>query len=665
MHFLLSILQKKLMGFESRIFISAEQFAMSRSSSPSRGATAGSGNSKPDLSCSLSPGRGGRGGDAASNSWRPSGKRNWADLDDEHQQQSLLSSSIRGDGGRRGRGGRGGRNTPFNEDKTKPSTDEDETDEDETEPSTDEESLENDTSSDEEDDDDKEDIEKMLQLLQDHLAGIADLANLIFTMNALFLMQSLLDQANFEKRDILRFFRLLIKIFSPEPPKRASVPRRPKEKSRVPEGSTCRFEIMMRIWHHTGVRDFVCDAQKVIRGIFLSTANPMLVSSIITAINAIEQFSDPIMKRMCLFLIALASGISCDSPVVRSPKLLAEFFDNVYNVISEGMQEGAVNFDRDTVLPAKNFLQEFADEAWRILNYVDNMFAKVPNSPAESSAGKKAVSKKPQGAAEGGKQAAKKSAGYNPFEGFDADIVDDASILTNACSAINPADLPVFMQHIFHCFYHALDLVEKDTKNIMGNITKHSLKFALLSLLHSPMQPIPAIAFTQFSSLLSMISNVSVSKFKINHVRSADFLSKLACLVRLLRPEGDQAEALLKTWFAEDMQQFVSGNNLSSVMHELYVLFREQLLDDKRRVLDKTFTDVFPDVKLSDATTKLPKSNERVKFRAMGGGVAAANESIAVQCRDVDLRQFQEFKRNQAAFEQWQKEKTDAKGKKK
>jgi hypothetical protein len=52
------------MGFESRIFISAEQFAMDSSPSPSRGATA-DGNSTPDLARSLSPTRVRNGGEAA------------------------------------------------------------------------------------------------------------------------------------------------------------------------------------------------------------------------------------------------------------------------------------------------------------------------------------------------------------------------------------------------------------------------------------------------------------------------------------------------------------------------------------------------------------------------------------------------------------------------
>jgi hypothetical protein len=184
------------------------------------------------------------------------------------------------------------------------------------------------------------------------------------------------------------------------------------------------------------------------------------------------------------------------------------------------------------------------------------------------------------------------------------------------------------------------------------------------------MQPIPAIAFTHFSSLLRIITSVGVSKFQINHFKSADFLSKLACLVRLLLPEGEKAEEWLKTMFEEDMQTFVSGKNLSSVMHELYSLFREQLLADKRKVLDQTFTGVFPDVKLSivpDAASKPNKSRgERVKFPAAnGGGVAAADESIAVQCPDVDHREFQAFKREQEEFRKWQQEQAAAKGKKK
>lgn len=519
-----------------------------------------------------------------------------------------------------------------------------------------------------------DDIVRVIDLLNGHAKGLASFVNIVFTMNTLFMMRSMLEQAKFEDREILRFFRFLIKIFSPKPPKRASASvtrlKKPKN-SKVPEDSTSRFEIMMKIWRRTGVRDFVCDAQKVIRGIFLSTANPMVVSSIISAINAIDQFSDPIMKRMCLFLIALASGISCDSPVVKSPKFLADFFDSVYESISEGMHEGPFKFDRDTVLPADYFPKEFADEAWRILNYINHMFAKIPNSPAEDSAGKKAVSKKQQGVAEVGKQAAKKSADDNPFkdfEGFDADVVDDATISTNACSAINPEDLPVFMQHIFHCFYHAIGLVEEDIANIKGLTTDDSLAFALLSLLHAPMQPIPAIAFTQFKALLSNIESVGVRKFQINHPKSADFLSKLACLVRLLLPEGENAEEWLETMFEGDMQTFVSGKNLSSVMHELYSLFREQLLDDKRKVLDQIFTGVFPRVELSslpDAKPKTIKKRDEVKFRAIGGGAAAENESIGVVCLDVDHQQFQAFKREQEEFRKWKQEQAAAKGGKK
>lgn len=635
------------MGFECRIFISAEQFAMQRSSTSDGLGTSATAPVVPtaanlmrsqDSSAVSTTTRGLRKASTTRRPWSQSSDEDEASNQITHQSSSQGHAAI-----------------PLLNPNPMASQDDLSSEGDD----------ENDSIGSHDTSHDDDDIGHVINLLHDHAKGLASFANLIFTMNALFMMRSVLEQAKFEVREILRFFRLVIKIFSPKPPKRASagVPRKPKEK-KVPEGSTSRFEIMMRIWRRTGVTDFVCDAQKVIRGIFLSTANPMVVSSIITAINAIEQFSDPMMKRMCLFLIALASGISCDSLVVKSPQLLADFFENVYDVISEGMHEGPFKFDRDTVLPADHFPQEFADEAWRILNYVDHMFAKIPNSPAESSAGKKAVSKKPQGAAEGGKQAAKKSADDNPFkefEGFDADVVDDATISTNACSVIKPEDLPVFMQHIFHCFYHALGLVEEDEHNIMGLTTDDSLVFALLSLLHAPMQPIPAIAFTQFSSLLSMIASVGVSKFKINHSKSADFLSKLACLVRLLLPEGEKAEEWLKTLFEEDMRTFVSGKNLSSVMHELYCLFREQLLADKRKVLDQTFTNVFPDVKLSivpDAASKPTKSRgERVKFSAMGGGAAAENESIVVQCRDVEHREFQEFKRDQADFQQWKQEK--------
>lgn len=501
------------------------------------------------------------------------------------------------------------------------------------------------------DEDDSDLINQVLSILES--LGLRHFSKLVFCMNALFMQQNVLTEASFGEKEILRFFRLIIKVFSPKPPKRSKVPKKPNRPKQDESGSTSRLEILMKIWKRTGIQNFVCDAKKIIRGIFLATANPMLVNLVITAIQSVESFAEPQMKRMCLFLIALAAGISCDSPIVKEPRFLACFFDKVFDAISDGMDESKFAFDRATVLPPDDFPQDFADVAWGVLDYVNSMFAQVLNSaPAESS--RKPAAKKQQEAS---------AADANPFKDFDTEILDSATIVSNACSTIDAGGLPVSIQHSFHCFYHALALLETQDQDIMGLTTEHSSEFVLLSLLHAPMQPIPSIAFMQFGSLLSMIEKVGATKFSITHEKSADFLSKFACLVRLLRPEGDQAQEFLASCFTADMRAFASrASSISSVMTALYGLFRKELVENKRRVLDQQFNAVFPSVKLEEikASTK-----ERVKFPAEGGGEAAEDEPIAVTFRDCNLRDYQRFVREQKQFEEYLRAKEAAEDAKK
>ncbi len=481
-------------------------------------------------------------------------------------------------------------------------------------------------------------IEVFRNLERKHLSHFSDI---IRCMNALFMQQTVLTESGFTEKDILRFFRLVIKVFSPEPPKRSSkVPRKPNRSKQDQSESTKRLQILMNIWKRTGIQNFRCDALKIIRGIFFATANPMLVNLIITAIHSVDSFADLRMKRMCLFLIALAAGISCDSPIVKEPQLLVDFFNNVFEAISQGMDESNFDFDRESVLPDEYFSQHFADDAWHVLDHVNTMFAKIPNSaPAESS--RKPAAKKQQAAS---------AADERPFDGFDIQVLDDVTIMS-ACSIIDAQRLPFFMQHIFHCFYHTLKLLETPIEDIMGLTTKRSLEFVILSLLHASMQPIPAIAFTQFSSLLSMIEKVGATRFFIAHEKSADFSSRLGCLARLLRPEDDKADEFLKAHFAHDMNAFANrSTTLASVMMDLFCLFRRDLLDDKRRVLDAEFTKVFPDVKF-EAVQPTPQKREKVRFQGAGGGAAAESETVVVSLHDInpdEFRQFQEWKRLQA-----------------
>ena len=92
------------------------------------------------------------------------------------------------------------------------------------------------------------------------------------------------------------------------------------------------------------------------------------------------------------------------------------------------------------------------------------------------------------------------------------------------------------------------------------------------------------------------------------------------------------------------------STTLASVMMDLFCLFRRDLLDDKRRVLDAEFTKVFPDVKF-EAVQPTPQKREKVRFQGAGGGAAAESETVVVSLHDInpdEFRQFQEWKRLQA-----------------
>ena len=504
-------------------------------------------------------------------------------------------------------------------------------------------------------DEDLDDPEEMKDRLFDQILrelpgkSLNDYAHILSCLNALFQLHPLLTKAGFDDKEILRFFRLAIKVFSPNPPKRSKVPRKPKAQTEVPRGSTSRLEILMKIWMKTGVRNFQFDAMKVIRGIFLATANPMLVALIIECIHSAENFSNIAMKRMYLFLVALAAGISCDSPVVREPVLLAKFFTNVITAVISGMAEGRTRFNRDQVLPAEDFPEEFANAAMQVLNYVDNVFSNVPNEvAAKPDASSKKSSKKQQpakGAANGGDPEA------NPFEDFAEQVLDAMTMTTRVGDAIDRDKLSPFFAFLLDCFNHALDLVCKDDSEIMGLTSEHSLPFVMLSLTSAALKPSAAIAFDRFGALCSMIKTVGPTRFSISHDGSADFISQCACMVRFCLPAIDQddrqaAEKFLLTCFSKDMRSFASRMSLPSVMQKLYGLFRHNLLANKKKLLDATFTDVFPKTKLPEspepakAAVQLPKST---RFMAVGGGAAADDEEVVVNFGDIDAADFRAF----------------------
>ena len=81
-------------------------------------------------------------------------------------------------------------------------------------------------------------------------------------------------------------------------------------------------------------------------------------------------------------------------------------------------------------------------------------------------------------------------------------------------------------------------------------------------------------------------------------------------------------------------------------MQKLYGLFRHNLLANKKKLLDATFTDVFPKTKLPEspepakAAVQLPKST---RFMAVGGGAAADDEEVVVNFGDIDAADFRAF----------------------
>ena len=228
---------------------------------------------------------------------------------------------------------------------------------------------------------------------------------------------------------------------------------------------------------------------------------------------------------------------------------------------------------------------------------------------------------------------------------------------TVAGDAIDREKLSPFFVVILDCFNHALDLICKPNSEIMGLTSEHSLKFAIQSLTSAALKPTAAIAFESFCALCSMIDKVGLEKFSISHKSSADFISKLACLVRLLLPainddDSQAAETFLLTCFSRDMRSFASGMKLSTVMQKLYGLFRHNLLANKKKLLDATFTDVFPGTELpkDPKPAKAAKVIKSTRFAAAGGGAAEDDEEVVVNFGDMTeerLKAFLEFERRQ------------------
>jgi hypothetical protein len=480
-----------------------------------------------------------------------------------------------------------------------------------------------------------------------HRKGLAQYEDIFTVLHNMFQLLPLLKKCSFDEAELLKLFKLQIKVHSPEPPKRSRF-RKHRPKTVVPKGSTPRLQILMRIWLRTGVKDFVFDPKKVVSGIFLATINPMLVGLIVECIHQCESFSDIRKKRMYLFLVALAAGISCDSPVVRQPILLTAFFENVIDLVLEGMQQGQPVFQREEVLPSDEFDDSFAVPAMQILDYVWDQFNKVPDEvpPAEASTSSK-KSAKQAAAAKGGVLDPE----HNEFADFDSEVFD--GITTTTIGSVDREDqrkgLAPRLAHVCDCFHLALELICQD-KEIMGNTSDQSMPFVILSLISAALKPTAATAFNVFGKLFSMISHIGVKKFNISHTKAGDFLSQLSCLVRLLLPainQDDEQEAeifLQRHLHSHDdgTISFQDGANLSGLMKAVYGLFRHDLLDNKRVILDQQFRALFPGIELPVHADVDLHSSKAVRFARNHEGTEV------VQLADLTREEFDLIMRHRA-----------------
>lgn len=464
-------------------------------------------------------------------------------------------------------------------------------------------------------------FKEVLGALEQH--GLLAYRPIFILLNALFVLIPLLEKAGFNPTEIRRFYKLLVKAHAPKPPRDAAArcPRRTQStfKGRIPQGSTSRLEIIMSIMMRYGIRNFVFNAKALIKGIMLATGNPIVVNLVVNTIHGAENLSDLTLKRTLLFLLALASGVSVDSCMVKDPEHLADLFTHVIQNYKTDAS-GKPVFRREDVLPANEFPKEFADDAWAFLHYVSDRFGKVPMTVEGS---------------------ASTSASENPYQGYGDEIMDDESITSSASEVVNRDSVPEgLMRHSFDCFVSAMFLLTQEKSSIMGLASQDSMEFLIRSLLTCGVRPKASVQFMQLGKLLSIIEKIGVKRYDFFHTRSGDFRSMFCALVRFTIPQFNldagqlTANIFLSECFAEDFRSMKRGMNLQSCMVKLYRLFRQELHDDKRRCLDASFVNLFPQAKFPEIAAVPPP---QVVAAAVHSSPAAAGGGGNVVLSFADL----------------------------
>jgi len=462
------------------------------------------------------------------------------------------------------------------------------------------------------------DFQEVLGLLVQH--DLENFRQLFIALNSLFVLLPLLEGAGFTAIEIRRFYKLIVKVHAPKPPRGAAAgcPRRSQTtfKGTIPQGSTSRLEIIMSILMRYGVRNFVFNAKALMKGIILASGNPIVASMVANAIHQAENLSDLDTKRMLLFLLALASGVSVDSCMVKEPEHLADLFTLVIEHYRTDAS-GKPIFRREDVLPDNKFSKEFAVATWPFLLYVSDRFGRVPMVV--------------EGAAD-----ASPSASEDPYKGFADELADAKSITSLASDMLDRDSVPEgVLRDSFDRYKSAILHVAADQSSIMGLETPDSRRFLLLSLLTLGVRSKASEQFKLFCKLLSIIKNVGAGRFNFFHAKSADFRSMLCCLVRFSIPQCDlvtgkfAADLFLSDCFAKDFRSMKPGMNLQSCMVKLYGLFRQELHDDKRRCLDASFADLFPHAKFPEIAA-VPQPHTVVAAAVHSSPAAAGGGGNAV-----------------------------------
>jgi hypothetical protein len=320
------------MGFESKIFISAEQFAMSSSNSPFRGAAAG-GDAHARLDGSISPTNVRPGADTVtSKSNRPSRRRDWGDSDDEHAPVPAPASASADDAAE------DGSITPLPEEMSN---------------------------------------QGILKAFDGtHLKSVASLQQLVAMILSFWVMVQTLN-SKVDGKVLKKLLALIIDEHKPPIPSECTL-RSQKKLDRPGTSVPKRYVTFLDILTSTGIMGFqLQEPVDLMVGLSFGNLNSHLVSSIMQALQD-SDLSDERVKRTFTFVLLFLAALMRNTILVKSPIELHHF---VMFLMQNFDNESQTGIDHDT-LSDDTFSREFKAAAKIVFDKVFADFKKLkPGKP--------------------------------------------------------------------------------------------------------------------------------------------------------------------------------------------------------------------------------------------------------------------------------------------